>query len=249
MPHSTSPLDAVPARETPGVPRLLFAAVRLAGALPATRSTLGVVRGRHQSDRQRAGALRARLAERGVHSTELSPLPEPGERGGTYGLPVRGVGLLLHTPGVRPEQAMRAAALWRLPLLTERPEGAAGGEPGALGGRRSAVIGIHLADRGYELALHRVGLVSLRPDPGPARLILDNEKITMPGGRPLCVTVTGSGLLEVRGDSFGMRRVRRLRFERAAGGHRLDLDGTPVREVRAPLRMAAEPGRLHLLYP
>ncbi len=53
----------------------------------------------------------------------------------------------------------------------------------------------------------------------------------------------------MRGDSFGTRRVRRLRFERALGAHRLDLDGIPVREVRAPLRMAAEPGRLHLLYP
>ncbi|MEW2623935.1 hypothetical protein [Streptomyces sp. NPDC048106] len=238
MPPSTSPPTA---RRTPGAERLLAAAVRLAGGLPVTRATLGVVRGRHQGDRDRAGALRARLAELGVLSTELSPVSEPGERGGSHhGLPPRTVGLLVHTPGVRPEQAMRAAALWRLPLLIEWPEGVAG----AL---HKDVIGIHLAGRGYELALQRVDLVSLHADPGPIRLILDNEKITMPGGRRLSVVAGGSGLLEVRGDSFGVRRVRRLRFERAWGAHRLDVDGVPVREVRAPLRMETDPGRLHLV--
>lgn len=236
---STSP----PTHRHPlGVERLLTAAVRVVATLPVTRSTLGVVRGRHQSDRERAGTLRSRLAERGIASAELSPVPEPGERGGArHGLPPRTVGLLAHTPGVRPEQAMRAAALWRLPLLTDRLEGV----PGT--GRRKDVIGIHLAGRDYELALDRVELVSLNTDPGPIRLILDNEKITMPGGRRLSVTVTGSGLLEVRGESFGVRRVRRLRFERAWGAHRLDVDGIPVREVRAPLRMEVDPGRLELV--
>ncbi|OIK27958.1 hypothetical protein [Streptomyces malaysiense] len=241
LPSSSPPT----ARHVMCVDRLLTAAVRLSATLPATRSTLGVVRGRHGSERERAAALRTRLAERGVSSAELSPAPEPGERGGAqYGLPPRSVGLLVHTPGLRPEQAMRAAALWRLPLLIDRPDGTTGA-----GACHKDVIGIHLADRGYELALLQADLVSLNADPGPIRLILDNEKITMPDGRRLGVRATGSGLLEVRGESFGMRRVRRLRFERAWGAHRLDVDGVPVREVRAPLRMEADPGRLHMVRP
>ncbi|MGM0345924.1 hypothetical protein [Streptomyces sp. Adlamb9] len=240
MPPSSSPPTA---HHITGVDRLLTAAVRLSGTLPATRSTLGVVRGRHQSERERTSALRARLAERGVPSLELIPVPEPGERAGAqHGLPPRSVGLLVHTPGVRPEQAMRAAALWRLPLLIDRPDGMAGA-----GACHRDVIGIHLAGRGYELAMRQADLVSLNTDPGPIRLILDNEKITMPDGRRLAVTTTGSGLLEVRGEPFGLRRVRRLRFERAWGAHRLDVDGVPMGEVRAPLRMEADPGRLHMV--
>lgn len=137
---------------------------------------------------------------------------------------------------------MRAAALWRLPLLIDRPDGMAGA-----GACHRDVIGIHLAGRGYELALRQADLVSLNTDPGPIRLILDNEKITMPDGRRLAVTTSGSGLLEVRGEPFGLRRVRRLRFERAWGAHRLDVDGVPMGEVRAPLRMEADPGRLHMV--
>ncbi|MER7916547.1 MULTISPECIES: hypothetical protein [unclassified Streptomyces] len=239
LPSSSPPT----ARHVTGVDRLLTAAVRLSGTLPATRSTLGVVRGRHRSEHERTTALRARLSERGVPSVELNPVPEPGERGGVqHGLPPRSVGLLVHTPGVRPEQAMRAAALWRLPLLIDRPDGVAGA-----GACHQDVIGIHLAGRGYELALRQVDLASQNADPGPVRLILDNEKITVPDGRRLGVTTTGAGLLEVRGESFGVRRVRRLRFERAWGTHRLDVDGVPVREVRAPLRMEVDPGRLHLV--
>ncbi|QHC30484.1 hypothetical protein [Streptomyces sp. HF10] len=239
LPSSSPPT----ARHITGVDRLLTAAVRLSGTLPATRSTLGVVRGRHRSEHERTAALRARLSERGLVSVELSPAPEPGERAGAqHGLPPRPVGLLVHTPGVRPEQAMRAAALWRLPLLIDRPDGVAGA-----GACQQDVIGIHLAGRGYELALRQVDLIALHAEPGPIRLILDNEKITMPDGRRLSVTTTGSGLLEVRGEPFGTRRVRRLRFERAWGTHRLDVDGIPVREVRAPLRMEADPGRLHMV--
>ncbi|MFH8339390.1 hypothetical protein [Streptomyces sp. AM6-12] len=257
MPPSSSPPTA---RQITGADRLLAAAVRLSGTLPVTRATLCVVRGRHPSDRERAGALRALLTERGLPCLELGPAPEPGERGGAqHGLPPRSVGLLVHTPGVRPEQAMRAAALWRLPLLIDRPDGVmGGGVPGTAlvgagvsgaGTCRRDVIGIHLAGRGYELALRQADLAPLRADPGPIRLILDNEKITMPDGRRLSVATTGTGLLEVRGESFGVRRVRRLRFERAWGAHRLAVDGVPVREVRAPLRMEADPGRLHLVSP
>lgn len=250
MLSSTSSPGAGSARDAPDVERLLAAAVRLAGELPTARPTLGIVRGWNRLDRERARLLHARLAEQGVCSTELSAVPEAGERDGAQrGSRRPAVDLLVHAGGLQSQQAMRAAALWRLPLLVERPEGQAGGEPNAFGAHRRTVVGIHLADGGFAVAVREAILVSLQPHPGNARLILDNEKITAPGGRPLRVGVTGQGLLEARGDSFGMRRVRRLRFERAWGAYRLDVDGAPARDVRAPLRLEAEPGRLHLLHP
>ncbi|MCC9706593.1 hypothetical protein E4N62_15740 [Streptomyces sp. MNU76] len=250
MPPSTSSPDAGSARDAPDVERLLDAAVRLAASLPAARPVLGVVRGWNRGDRERAGLLCARLAEQGVRSTELSPIPEAGEREGAHrGVRGPAVDLLVHAGGPQAQQAMRAAALWRLPLLVERPEGQAGGELNAFGAHRRAVVGIHPAEGGFTVAVHEAALVSLQPHPGNARLILDNEKITAPGGQPLRVGVTDQGLLEARGDSFGIRRIRRLRFERAWGTYRLDVDGVPARDVRAPLRLEAEPSRLHLLHP
>ncbi|MFR9798158.1 hypothetical protein ACL02U_19980 [Streptomyces sp. MS06] len=247
---STSPPDTGSLRDAPDIGCLLAAARRLAGTLPAARARLGVVPGRHRVDRERAWTLRTRLAEHGVDSEELSAIPEGGEPGGPpRGRPGPAVGLLVHAGASRPEPAMRAAAMWQVPLLLASPDGPAVGRPGTAGEQRRDVIGIHLADRSFDIALREVRLLSLRADPGRARLILDNEKITTPGGRPLRVRVTGQGLLEVCGDTFGTRRVRRLRLERAWGAHRLDMDGTSTREVRTPLRLGVEPGRLHLLHP
>lgn len=250
MLSSTSSPDAGSARDSPDMERLLAAAVRLAGTLRAARPTLAVVRGWNRGDRERARLLCARLAEQGIRSTELSPVPEAGERRGPgRGIRRPAVDLLVHAGGPQPEQAMRAAALWQLPLLIERPAGGAGGELNAFGAHRSPVIGIHLSDGGFGVAVRETVLVSLQPHPGNARLILDNEKITAPGDQPLRITLTDQGLLQARGDSFGPRRIRRLRFERAWGAYRLDVDGAPARDVRAPLRIEALPGRLHLLHP
>ncbi|MBT2415047.1 hypothetical protein J7I94_31670 [Streptomyces sp. ISL-12] len=190
------------------------------------------------------------MNEHGIRSMELSPVPEAGERDAGHRSPARPrVELLVHAGGPQPEQAMRAAALWRIPLLMEPQEGAPGGEPNSFRGHRRPVIGIHLADGDFVVAVRENALVALQPHPGNARLILDNEKILAPGEQPLGIRLTGEGQLEVRGDAFGLRRVRRLRFERAWGAYRLDIDGTPSRDVRAPLRMEAQPGRLHLLHP
>ena len=250
MLSSTSSPDAGSDGDAPETEHLLAAAVRLAGTFPAARPTLAIVRGWNRGDRERARLLRAHLAEQGIRSTELSPIPEAGERGGPdRGIRRPAVDLLVYAGGPQPEQAMRAAALWRLPLLVERPEGRSGGELNAFGAHRSPVIGIHLSDGGFGVAVRETLLVSLQPHPGNARLILDNEKITAPGDQPLCITLTEQGLLEARGDSFGRRHIRRLRFERAWGAYRLDVDGAPARDVRAPLRIEALPGRLHLLHP
>ncbi|MGC9544391.1 hypothetical protein [Streptomyces sp. UG1] len=250
MLFSTSPPDAGSPRGAADVERLAAAAVHLAGTLPTARPTLAVVRGWNRGDRERARLLCARLTEEGVRSTELSPVPEAGARGG----PERGVrrpavDLLVHAGGPQPEQAMRAAALWRLPLLVERRAGRSGGEPNAFGTHRSPVIGIHFSDGGFGVAVREASLVSPQPHPGNARFILDNEKITAPGDQPLRITLTDQGLLEARGGSFGRRLIRRLRFERAWGAYRLDVDGAPARDVRAPLRIEVLPGRLHLLHP
>ncbi|MGW0734777.1 hypothetical protein [Streptomyces sp. NPDC002851] len=40
-----------------------------------------------------------------------------------------------------------------------------------------------------------------------------------------------------------------MRYERPWGICRLDVDGTPAHDVRAPLRLEALPGCLHLLHP
>ncbi|MDG9720037.1 hypothetical protein [Streptomyces sp. DH24] len=249
MPPSTSSPD-VSTRDASDIDHLLAAALRLVGTLPAARPTVGIVRGWSRGDRERARLLREGLDERRVRSTELSPVAEAGERDG----PGRGdrpprADLLVYAGGSQVEQAMRAAALWGLPLLVDRPQGPPRGEPNAFEGRRRPVVGFRLSDGGFGVAVRETVLVSLQPHPGHARLILDNEKITAPGDRPLRITLTDQGLLEARGDSFGLRRIRRLRFERAWGAYRLEVDGVPSRDVRAPLRIEALPGRLHLLHP
>ncbi len=72
----------------------------------------------------------------------------------------------------------------------------------------------------------------------------------MPSSRTsLRIDLTTDGTLEVHGDTFTARRVRRLRYERPWGVCRLDIDGAPTRDVRAPLRLEPMPGRLHLLHP
>ncbi|MBT2366133.1 hypothetical protein J7E88_12645 [Streptomyces sp. ISL-10] len=232
-----------------GQERLLSAAVRLAGELPTARR-LGILRGWGRTDRDRARLLRERLAHHGIHCIELSAVPEAGERHrGPQGRQRPRVGLLLHADRSQYDQALRAAALWDLPLLIERPSRE---EPGALtsfGAHRRPVIGVHLPGGALDIAVRQATITCLQPHPGSAYLLLDNEKLTAPAARPLQVGLTADGTLEVRSDAFATRRVRRLRYERPWGVYRLDIDGTPAHDVRAPLRLEPMPGRLHLLHP
>ncbi|MDW4911280.1 hypothetical protein RB628_39800 [Streptomyces sp. ADMS] len=234
----------------PEVERLVAAAARIAQSMPAARPVLGVLRGFGRGDRDRARILRSRLAESGIDAADLSLVPDAGDREpGRAAIPRPRVDVLLYAGGPQPERAMKAAALWRLPLLIERQDGWEGGELNSLGGHRRAVLGIHLSGGAFDVAVREAVLTSLQPQPGRVRLILDNEKITAPGDQPLRVALTDGGLLRVSGDAYGSRQVRRLRFERAWGAYRLDIDGTPARDVHAPLRIEALPGRLHLLHP
>ncbi|MDK1342065.1 hypothetical protein QNO09_01775 [Streptomyces sp. 378] len=229
---------------------LVTAAARIVGSLPAARPVLGVLRGFSRADRDRARSLRNRLAERGIHAADLSLVPDAGDREpGRVPVPRPRADVLLYAGGPQPEHAMRAAALWHLPLLIERQEGEEGGELNSLGGHRRAVLGVHLSGGAFDIAARESVIASLQPQPGRVRLILDNEKITAPGDQPLRVTLTDKDLLRVSGNAFGSRQVRRLRFERAWGAYRLDIDGTPAHDVHAPLRIEALPGRLHLLHP
>ncbi|HET9380871.1 MAG TPA: hypothetical protein VFP69_08585 [Streptomyces sp.] len=250
MPPSTSPTDAA-TRGTPEAAPLLDAALRRAATLSAARPTLGLVRGWSRDERERARQLRLGLGRHRVRVTELSPVAEAGvrdSRGRVLRRPP--VDLLVYAGGGRPEQAMRAAALWGLPLLLDHPDHPPGdAEPHAPAAGHRPVAGIHLGHGRFAVAVRETVLVSLHPRPGQARLILDNEKITAPGDRPLRLALTDGGLLEARGDSFGLRRIRRLRFERAWGTYRLEVDGVSSRDVRAPLRIEALPDRLHLLHP
>ncbi|MCC9710658.1 hypothetical protein E4N62_38725 [Streptomyces sp. MNU76] len=234
----------------PEAERLVTAAARITRSLPAARPVLGILRGFSRADRDRARILRSRLAERGIQAADLSLVPEAGDREpGRATVPRPRVDVLLYAGGPQPEHAMKAAALWRLPLLIERQDGEEGGELNSLGGHRRAVLGIHLSGGAFAIAAREAVIASLQPQPGRVRLILDNEKITAPGDQPLCVTLTVEDLLRVSGDAFGSRQVRRLRFERAWGAYRLDIDGIPAHDVHAPLRIEALPGRLHLLHP
>lgn len=250
MPPSTSSSGAA-TRVAPETDHLLDAALRHVGTLRAARPVVGIVRGWSREDRERARRLRLGLDERDVRSTELSPVAETCRRDARGRGPRRpAADLLVYAGGPQPEQAMRAAALWGLPLLVDHPAGRLGVDgPHTPATHRRAVAGIHLADGGFAVAVRETVLVSLQPQPGEARLILDNEKITAPGDQPLRLALTDEGLLEARGDSFGLRRIRRLRFERAWGSYRMEVDGVPSRDVRAPLRIEALPGRLHLLHP
>ncbi|MFG2683107.1 hypothetical protein [Streptomyces sp. NPDC048392] len=244
------PSSSTETRVDPEVERLVTAAARLARSLPAEQPVLGVLRGFSRADRDRARTLRSKLAERGVHTADLNLVPDAGDREpGRATAPRPRVDVLLHAGGPQPEHAMKAAALWRLPLLIARQGGWQGEGSDSPGGHRRPVLGIHLPGGAFDIAAREAMLVSLQPQPGRVRLILDNEKINAPGDQPFRVTLTDGGLLEASGDTFGSRRVRRVRFERAWGAYRLDIDGTPARDVHAPLRLQALPGRLHLLHP
>jgi hypothetical protein len=233
-----------------GQTRLLSAAVHLAGELPATRPVLGILRGWGRADRDRARLLREHLGHRGIRTIELSPVPEAGERHPAPENRQRPrADLLLHAGGSQYDRALRAAALWSLPLLIEGP---LRDEPCALtsfSAHRRPVIGVHLPGDALDIAVQEATITSLQPHPGNAHLLLDNEKLTASAGRPLHIALTADGLLQVRCDAFATRRIRRLRYERPWGVYRLDIDGTPAHDVRAPLRLEVLPGRLHLLHP
>ncbi|MFG2681042.1 hypothetical protein [Streptomyces sp. NPDC048392] len=237
-------------RTDPEEERFVTAAARVARTLPAERPVLGVLRGFSRVDRDRARTLRGRLAERGVLTADLSLVPDAGDRDpGRAAAPHPRVDVLLYAGGPQPEHAMKAAALWRLPLLIEQQAEGRDEATNSSGEHRRAVLGIDLPGGAFDIAAREAVLVSLQPQPGRVRLILDNEKINAPGDQPFRVALTGGGLLEASGDAFGSRRVRRVRFERAWGAYRLDIDGTPAHDVHAPLRMQTLPGRLHLLHP
>lgn len=75
MPSRTSRTPgADPAGSELDQERLLSAAVRLAGELPAARAVVGVLRG-GSADHERAVTLCRRLTNQGVRSVELSPVP------------------------------------------------------------------------------------------------------------------------------------------------------------------------------
>ncbi|WP_151484089.1 hypothetical protein [Streptomyces albicerus] len=233
-----------------GQEHLLSAAVRLAGELPTARPVLGILRGWGRTDRDQARLLRERLAHQGIHSIELSPVPEAGERHrAPQGRQRPHADLLLHVGGSQHDQALRAAALWDLPLLIERRSHEGPGMPTGFGAHRRPVIGIRLPGDSLDIAVRQVTITCLQPHPGNAYLLLDNEKLTAPADLPLQIDLAADGALEVRGGTFAPRRVRRLRYERPWGIYRLDIDGTPARDVRAPLRLEPMLGRLHLLHP
>ncbi|MEU6754901.1 hypothetical protein [Streptomyces sp. NPDC046685] len=229
--------------------RLLAAAVRLARELPTDRPVLGIVRGWSRADRDHARTLRTHLARQGIPAVELSPVPEAGERHRLpHNRPRPRADLLLRAGHSFYDQTLRAAALWDLPLLTERrPQE----HPGALtrsGGHRHPVIGARLPDGTLDIAVRQASLTCLQPHPGDADLLLDNRKITTPAQRPVRISLTPDGSLQVCTDTFS-RRVRHLRYERTWGICRLDLDGAPAHDVRAAVRLEALPRRLHLLHP
>ncbi|MEU0084675.1 hypothetical protein [Streptomyces sp. NPDC006274] len=254
MPSRTPPpTSGVESRDSDsGAERLVSAAVRLAEELPAGRRVLGVLRGWSRGDRERARLLREGLAHHGVRTVELSAVPDAGER---HRIPQSGRRqrhhLLVRAAGPY-DQALRAAALQNLPLLTERPspEDAGGGDaPTLYGAQRHSVIGIHLSGDVLDIAVRRLTITCLQPHPGSACLLIDNEKIATPAGLPLHIELTADGVLRVRSEAIATRRVRRIRYERPWGTYRLDVDGTPAHDVRAPLRLEPLPGRLHLLHP
>ncbi|MFD3750426.1 hypothetical protein ACFWVT_09205 [Streptomyces cyaneofuscatus] len=146
-------------------------------------------------------------------------------------------------------QALRAAALWNLPLLIERTRGENPSGLTGLSAQRLAVIGVHLPGNALDVAVHQATISCLLPHAGNASLLPDNEKISTPADRPLRIDLTEQGILQVRGETFATRHVRRLRYERPWGTYRLDIDGIPAHGVRAPLRLEPMPGRLQLFHP
>ncbi|SCK25980.1 MULTISPECIES: hypothetical protein [Streptomyces] len=249
-PHIPSTSGVDPVDTETGQEPLVSAAVRIARELPAARPVVGVLRGWGRADREQARALRWHLAQQEIRSTELSAVPEAGERHHVSPAGQRPiVHFLLHVGGSQRVQALRAAALWNLPLLAERPPGAS---PSGLTGfhaRRLAVIGVHLPGETLDIAVRQATITCLQPHAGNASLLLDNEKISAPADRPLCIDLTAEGVLQVRGETFATRHVRRLRYERPWSAYRLDIDGIPAHDVRAPLRFEPMPGRLHLFHP
>lgn len=121
-PHIPSTSGVDPVDTETGQEPLVSAAVRIARELPAARPVVGVLRGWGRADREQARALRWHLAQQEIRSTELSAVPEAGERHHVSPAGQRPiVHFLLHVGGSQRVQALRAAALWNLPLLAERP--------------------------------------------------------------------------------------------------------------------------------
>ncbi|MFG2683116.1 hypothetical protein [Streptomyces sp. NPDC048392] len=241
---------ADPAGSELGQEGLLPAAVRLAGELPAARAVVGILRGWGQADRDRARTLRRRLARQGIRAVDLSPAPEAAQ--GHHAPRARQrprVHFLLYVGGSPQDRALRAAALWDLPLLIERPPHESPSELIGFSAHRRDVIGIHLPGDDLDIAVRQATITCLQPHAGSASLLLDNEKITAPAEQPLRIYLTSQGVLQVHSDAFATRRVGRLRYARPWGAYRLDIDGTPALDVRAPLRLEPMPGRLHLLHP
>lgn len=223
--------------------------MHLAHELRGSRPLLGILRGWSRTDRDRARVLREGLALQGVHAVELSAVPEAGER---HRVPQsrqhRRLDLLVRAAGSY-DQALRAAALWDLPLLIERPSHEPTNDAVTrFGAHRRAVIGVHLPGDALDIAVRQLTITCPQPHPGSAYLLLDNEKVATPADRPLHIDLTADGVLRVHSDAFARRRVRRMRYERPCI-RRLDVDGTPAHDVRAPLRLEPMPGRLHLLHP
>ncbi|RPK43332.1 hypothetical protein [Streptomyces sp. ADI93-02] len=230
--------------------RLVSAAVRIARELPAARPVVGILRGWGRRDRGQARALCQSLARHGIRGAELSPVPEAGERHRVP--PARRrprIHFLLYAGGSQCAQALRAAALWNLPLLIERTAGENSSGLTGLSAQRLAIIGVHLPGNALDIAVHQATITCLQPHAGNASLLLDNEKIGTPADRPLRIDLTAQGTLRVRGETFAPRHVRRLRYERPWSTCRLDVDGIPAHDVRAPFRLEPMPGRLHLFHP
>ncbi|WP_165985218.1 hypothetical protein [Streptomyces sp. YIM 98790] len=234
--------------------RLHTAAVRLARTLPSsdTPPVVGVVRGWSRADRDRARTLRRFLAAHGVRSTDVTPVPRRAQHAsGQHGPDRPEADLLVHTGGPGPEEAMRAAALWRLPLLIGHPGQHGHPEQDTLRAYRRPVIAARLAQGQSELGVREAAVIPLQPAADrAANLLLDEEKITLPGDQPLRIRLTDNDdLLQVDGPAFGVRRVRALSLDGTWGACRLDVDGLPARDVREGLHMESQPGRLHLLHP
>ncbi|MFP8905000.1 hypothetical protein [Streptomyces atacamensis] len=229
----------------------MAAAVQLARRLPTDHPRVGILRGWNRTDRSRARMLRNRLiTQHGIHAVDLSPLPEAGQRHRAADEPERPrVDLLLHTGGAQSDHALRAAALWSLPLLTPNRCDKGDGALNAFHARRRPVIGIRLPSGSHDIAVREAALHPVQPEAHTARLDLDDQTATVPLDQPVRITLTPEGMLEVRSEALGVRRARHLRCEPDWGVFRLDVDGTPAHDFRAPLHLESLPGRLHLMCP
>ncbi|MFD5141420.1 hypothetical protein ACFWMX_35195 [Streptomyces sp. NPDC058378] len=244
----TSGVDAVDAELDHD--RLVSAAVRIARELPAARPVVGILCDWGRKDREQVQVLCQSLARHGIRGVELNPVPEAGEHHRVP--PARRrprIHFLVQVGGFQYAHALRAAALWNLPLLIARTAGENSSGLAGHHAQRLAVIGIHLIGNALDIAVQRATITCLQPHAGNASLLLDNEKISTPADRPLRIDLTAQGTLAVQGETFATRHVRRLRYERPWSACRLDIDGSPTRDVRAPLRLEPMPDRLHLFHP